>query len=45
MNWPEFVAGRQLLTAEGVGKALRGAKAQEDERFEKSVHLLRAAGA
>jgi hypothetical protein len=27
MSWPEFMAARQLLTAEGVGKTLRAARA------------------
>jgi hypothetical protein len=45
MSWPEFMAARQLLTEEGVGKAVRGAQAHEDEQFDKAVHLLKAAGA
>jgi hypothetical protein len=42
MSWPEFMAARQLLTAEGVGKTLRAARATEDDDFEKTLGLVKA---
>jgi hypothetical protein len=42
MSWPEFMAARQLLTAEGVGKVLRAAQADEDDEFAKTLGMVKA---
>lgn len=42
MNWPEFVAGRELIAQERVGRASRQARDAEDALFDANRRAFEA---